>query len=268
MVFLISVIASMAGLAIAMRELPVGTSYAVWVGIGATLTVAFAMITGTESASVAKVLLIAGIVACVIGLKVVDHWGRFAGAHRRQVFMNIEFRRPTAGPMALVAVAAVSFSPCSSSAPAGLAEPYGDDDGGSYSSDDGGYYDEPSGGGMEEEPPEAWVTNRPAAEWVTSRPGGMGDEPGGAWVTSLPAGGMVTSLPAAAWPATNLLAAAWSATNHRRRHGRRRTTGGGMGGDEPNGGGMTGRRTTGGGGMGGTNPPAAAWAAANPPTAA
>ena len=53
-VFLISVIASMAGLAIAMRELPVGTSYAVWVGIGATLTVAFAMITGTESASVAK----------------------------------------------------------------------------------------------------------------------------------------------------------------------------------------------------------------------
>ena len=72
-VFLISVIASMAGLAIAMRELPVGTSYAVWVGIGATLTVAFAMLNGAESASVTKVLLIAGIVACVIGLKVVDH---------------------------------------------------------------------------------------------------------------------------------------------------------------------------------------------------
>lgn len=72
-VFLISVIASMAGLAIAMRELPVGTSYAVWVGIGATLTVAFAMLSGAESASVTKVLLIAGIVACVIGLKVVDH---------------------------------------------------------------------------------------------------------------------------------------------------------------------------------------------------
>ena len=72
-VFLISVVASMAGLAIAMRELPVGTSYAVWVGIGATLTVAFAMISGTESASVAKVLLIAGIVVCVIGLKIVDH---------------------------------------------------------------------------------------------------------------------------------------------------------------------------------------------------
>jgi len=72
-VFLVSVIASMTGLAIAMRDLPVGTSYAVWVGIGATLTVAYAMITGVEPASVAKVLLIAGIVACVIGLKVVSH---------------------------------------------------------------------------------------------------------------------------------------------------------------------------------------------------
>jgi len=73
LLFLVSLIASMAGLAIAMRELPVGTSYAVWVGIGATLTVAFAMITGTESASVAKVLLIFGIVACVVGLKVVSN---------------------------------------------------------------------------------------------------------------------------------------------------------------------------------------------------
>jgi quaternary ammonium compound-resistance protein SugE len=31
----------MAGLAYAMRELPVGTSYAVWVGTGASLTVAY-----------------------------------------------------------------------------------------------------------------------------------------------------------------------------------------------------------------------------------
>jgi len=73
LLFVVSVIASMAGLAVAMRDLPVGTSYAVWVGIGASLTVTFAMITGTEPASVAKVLLISGIVACVIGLKVVTH---------------------------------------------------------------------------------------------------------------------------------------------------------------------------------------------------
>jgi len=68
-VFAVSVTLSMAGLAYAMRELPVGTSYAVWVGIGAALTVAYAMVTGDESASVVKVLLIGGIVVSVAGLK-------------------------------------------------------------------------------------------------------------------------------------------------------------------------------------------------------
>ena len=64
--------ASMAGLAYAMRELPVGTAYAVWVGIGASLTVAYAMVTGTEPASALKIALLGGIVVCVIGLKVLD----------------------------------------------------------------------------------------------------------------------------------------------------------------------------------------------------
>jgi len=68
--FGVSIIASMAGLAWAMRTLPVGTSYAVWVGIGAALTVGFAMVTGAESVSVLKILLVLGIVGCVIGLKV------------------------------------------------------------------------------------------------------------------------------------------------------------------------------------------------------
>ena len=63
---------SMVGLAVAMRSLPVGTSYAVWVGIGAVLTVAYAMLTGAESASLAKVVLMHGIVGCVIGLKVIS----------------------------------------------------------------------------------------------------------------------------------------------------------------------------------------------------
>ncbi|UYP19521.1 SMR family transporter [Rhodococcus sp. Z13] len=62
---------SMAGLAYAMRTLPVGTSYAVWVGIGAALTVGYAMATGTETASLLKILFIVGIVGCVIGLKLV-----------------------------------------------------------------------------------------------------------------------------------------------------------------------------------------------------
>ena len=68
-VFVVTLAMSMAGLAFAMRELPVGTSYVVWVGIGATLTVAYAMATGTEAASVAKILLLAGIIGCVVGLK-------------------------------------------------------------------------------------------------------------------------------------------------------------------------------------------------------
>lgn len=68
-VFGITIVASMAGLAYAMRTLPVGTAYAVWVGIGAALTVGYAMVTGSESASIVKILLILGIVGCVIGLK-------------------------------------------------------------------------------------------------------------------------------------------------------------------------------------------------------
>jgi quaternary ammonium compound-resistance protein SugE len=60
---------SMAGLAYAMRGLPVGTAYAVWVGIGAALTAGYAMWTGQEPVSVLRVLLLAGIVGCVVGLK-------------------------------------------------------------------------------------------------------------------------------------------------------------------------------------------------------
>ncbi|MBF5081445.1 multidrug efflux SMR transporter [Quadrisphaera sp. INWT6] len=69
-VFAVALVLSMAGLAFAMRELPVGTSYAVWVGIGAVLTVVYAMATGTESVSLLKVLFLAMIVGGVVGLKV------------------------------------------------------------------------------------------------------------------------------------------------------------------------------------------------------
>ncbi|MFC6287091.1 DMT family transporter [Nocardioides sp. GCM10027113] len=68
-VFGVALVLSMAGLGWAMKELPVGTSYAVWVGIGATLTAAYAMATGGEPVTVARVLLLAGIVGCVVGLK-------------------------------------------------------------------------------------------------------------------------------------------------------------------------------------------------------
>ncbi|MDI3418132.1 DMT family transporter [Streptomyces luteolus] len=68
-VFGVGLVLSMAGLAFALRTLPVGTGYAVWVGIGAVLTVVYGMVFGGEPVSLLKLLLLAGIVGCVIGLK-------------------------------------------------------------------------------------------------------------------------------------------------------------------------------------------------------
>lgn len=72
-VFGITLILSMSGLAYAMRDLPTGTGYAVWVGIGAVLTVVYAMLTGEEAVSLIKTALIVGIVGCIVGLKLVSH---------------------------------------------------------------------------------------------------------------------------------------------------------------------------------------------------
>lgn len=71
-VFAAALVASMGGLAFALREIPTGTGYAVWVGIGAALTVVWAMVTGAESVSLVKVLLVLGLVACIVGLKLVS----------------------------------------------------------------------------------------------------------------------------------------------------------------------------------------------------
>lgn len=67
--FVIGLVLSMAGLAWAMKTLPVGTAYAVWVGVGASLTVLYAMVTGSEPVSLARVVLIIGLVGCIVGLK-------------------------------------------------------------------------------------------------------------------------------------------------------------------------------------------------------
>ena len=71
-IFGVGLVLSMGGLAMAMRTIPIGTAYAVWIGIGAALTVLYAMIFGGEPASLIKILLILGLVGCVIGLKLVD----------------------------------------------------------------------------------------------------------------------------------------------------------------------------------------------------
>ncbi|TDE95836.1 multidrug efflux SMR transporter [Occultella glacieicola] len=70
-VFLVALTLSMLGLGRAMRSIPIGTAYAVWTGVGAALTVTYAIATGAESVSVWKVVFLLGIIGAVIGLKLV-----------------------------------------------------------------------------------------------------------------------------------------------------------------------------------------------------
>jgi len=71
-IFGTGIVISMSGLAFAMRDLPVGTAYAIWVGIGATLTVTYAMAFDDEPVSPFKIVLLLGIVGCVVGLKLIS----------------------------------------------------------------------------------------------------------------------------------------------------------------------------------------------------
>lgn len=70
--FFVSMTASMVGLAYAMRTLPTGTAYAVWVGIGAVLTVVLAIVRKEERLTLARAALLALLVGSVIGLKAVS----------------------------------------------------------------------------------------------------------------------------------------------------------------------------------------------------
>ncbi|MEU7585055.1 SMR family transporter [Micromonospora sp. NPDC049230] len=69
-VFAVTLALSMAGLAYALREIPVGTGYAVWVGIGAVGTALVGMLALGESASLPRILCLLLVVAGVIGLKI------------------------------------------------------------------------------------------------------------------------------------------------------------------------------------------------------
>lgn len=69
--FGVALVLSMAGLAYAMRDLPPGTAYAVWVGIGVALTVGFSKATGVDPVTPLRVLFLAMIVGGVIGLKAI-----------------------------------------------------------------------------------------------------------------------------------------------------------------------------------------------------
>ena len=68
-VFGVTLALSMAGLAFALRTIPVGTGYAVWVGIGAVGTAVYGIVALDEPASLARVLCLMLVVAGVGGLK-------------------------------------------------------------------------------------------------------------------------------------------------------------------------------------------------------
>ncbi|MET0188105.1 MAG: multidrug efflux SMR transporter [Pseudonocardia sediminis] len=80
LVFLVGLVLSMLGLGYAARHIPISTAYAIWTGTGAALTVAWAMATGEETVTVLRVLFLAGIVASVVGLKLVKAPSRPTGA--------------------------------------------------------------------------------------------------------------------------------------------------------------------------------------------
>ncbi|MFP3578919.1 multidrug efflux SMR transporter [Arthrobacter sp. fls2-241-R2A-200] len=70
-VFILGLVFSMLGLGYAAKKIPMSTAYAVWTGTGAALTVTWAMIIGNETPTILRIFFLAGIVACVIGLKLV-----------------------------------------------------------------------------------------------------------------------------------------------------------------------------------------------------
>jgi quaternary ammonium compound-resistance protein SugE len=70
LVFAVALALSMGGLAYAMRSVPIGTGYAVWVGIGAIGTALYGMTALGDPATAARIGCLLLIVSGVVGLKV------------------------------------------------------------------------------------------------------------------------------------------------------------------------------------------------------
>lgn len=64
-----AMVASVVLLGLAMRELPVGTAYAVWTGIGAVGTVILGIVLFGDSATLLRLVCVGLIIAGILGLK-------------------------------------------------------------------------------------------------------------------------------------------------------------------------------------------------------
>lgn len=68
----LSMLVSVVLLGLAMRDLPVGTAYAVWTGIGAVGTVILGIVLFNDPANAARLVCVGLIVAGILGLKLVS----------------------------------------------------------------------------------------------------------------------------------------------------------------------------------------------------
>lgn len=68
-VFGVALVASMIGLGYALRSIPLGTGYAIWVGIGVVGTTIYGLIALNEPMSVARLVCLVAIVGGIVGLK-------------------------------------------------------------------------------------------------------------------------------------------------------------------------------------------------------
>jgi quaternary ammonium compound-resistance protein SugE len=65
--FVVAMVVSLAGLSYAMTSIPVGTAYAVWVGIGATLTLIWGLVTRQEKSSWGRIGLLGLLIVSLVG---------------------------------------------------------------------------------------------------------------------------------------------------------------------------------------------------------
>lgn len=71
-IFFVGAVISMGGLAIALRSIPVGTGYAVWVGIGAVGTALYGMVVLEDPVNAARITCLGLIIGGVIGLQLLE----------------------------------------------------------------------------------------------------------------------------------------------------------------------------------------------------
>jgi quaternary ammonium compound-resistance protein SugE len=69
--FFVIALASFYFLNRSLSGIPLGTAYAVWTGIGAAGTAVLGILAYGEAATLARVVLLVGLVGCIVGLKLV-----------------------------------------------------------------------------------------------------------------------------------------------------------------------------------------------------